>query len=112
MRQAAALMFCIVLEIALFVDSDPFEPWEGRAHDEANVSLVSFDVPAGDLGEALLRFGEQANLCLAFDPGLARGKITQGISGAYSTPHALEMLVKNSGLHIISLTGSRYRLEP
>jgi len=111
MRQVAASIFCIVLEITLLTDSDLFVPPEGHAHHGPVVSLVTFEAPAGDLSGALLRFAEQANLSLAFGHGLARGKTTEGILGTYSTPHALAMLVKNTGLQDILITGFRYRLE-
>nr|WP_314578054.1 STN domain-containing protein [uncultured Pseudomonas sp.] len=112
MRQVAALIFCIVLGIIRLTGTDPFEPPEEQAHDGTAVSLVTFVVLAGDLSGALLHFAEQANLSLAFAPGLARGKTTKGILGTHSTLHALAMLAKSLGLQVISIPGSRYRLEP
>lgn len=71
-----------------------------------------FFIPAGDLGQALNAFAEQAGLSLAFDPALTRGKQTAGVNGSASTGEALVRLLNGSGLQAIAVAGNRYRIEP
>lgn len=112
MFQRAGLFVCAVLGASMLLDSCSPELTHPPGHDAAHTAMIRFDVPQGDLGAAVLRFGEQAGVCLAFDPEMTRGKTTQGLSGTYAVSVALRMLVKDSGVNVVLLSGSRYRLEP
>lgn len=112
MLQRAGLLICSVLGASALLDFCSPELPHVRARDTAKTAAVRFDVPQGDLGAAVLRFGEQAGLCLAFDPEMLRGKTTQGLSGVYALSAALDILVKGSGLYVVSLSASHYGLEP
>jgi len=71
----------------------------------------SFAIPAGDLSQALNTLAEQADLVLAFDPALTRGKHSNGLQGSFSTDVALARLLAGSGLRGTALSAHRYRIE-
>lgn len=57
-----------------------------------------FDVPAGPLSAALLRFGTQSGLQFNVDSRLTDGKRTDGLKGTYSVEGGLTQLLAGSGL--------------
>lgn len=59
---------------------------------------AQFDVPAGTLSSALLRFGSQAGLQFNVDSRLTDGKRTPGLHGRYSVEGGLTELLAGSGL--------------
>jgi iron complex outermembrane receptor protein len=85
---------------------------EPSSSNDVSSAMTRFSIPAGDLAQALNTFAEQAQLTLAFDPALTRGKQTQGLNGAFGNGGALVRLLNGSGLQAIALSGSRYRIEP
>jgi iron complex outermembrane receptor protein len=70
-----------------------------------------FSIPASDLSQALNALAEQANLALAFDPTLTRGKTSHGLHGEFTTDVAIARLLAGSGLRATALSATRYRLE-
>ncbi|WP_438851218.1 TonB-dependent receptor domain-containing protein [Brevundimonas nasdae] len=64
----------------------------------------SFDVPAGPLTPALIRFAQQANVELAYDASLTRNASTRGLQGRYSVSDGLSRLLAGSGV-TYSLSG-------
>jgi len=79
--------------------------------DEKTSTARRFAVPAGELGQALTTLAEQANLALAYDPVLTRGKHSGGLQGEFSTADAIARLLSSSGLQAVALSGNRYRIE-
>lgn len=65
-----------------------------------------FDIPAGALGSALLRFGEQSGLQFSVGSELTRGKKTAGIKGKYTPEDGLRALLGGTGL-TFRFTGPR-----
>lgn len=57
-----------------------------------------FDVPAGPLSSALLRFGQQSGLQFNVDSRLTDGKSTGGVHGRHSAQSGLAGLLAGSGL--------------
>ncbi|PPU38819.1 hypothetical protein XaplCFBP3123_17860 [Xanthomonas arboricola pv. populi] len=57
-----------------------------------------FDVPAGPLSNALLRFGTQSGLQFNVDSRLTDGKRTEGLRGSYSIEGGLTRLLTGSGM--------------
>ncbi|MBK4217683.1 TonB-dependent siderophore receptor [Paracoccus caeni] len=57
-----------------------------------------FSIPAGPLGPALARFGQQAMLQVTYSPSVASGKNTAGVSGSMSPEEAISRLLAGSGL--------------
>ncbi|MCD7098227.1 TonB-dependent receptor [Stenotrophomonas sp. MMGLT7] len=57
-----------------------------------------FDIPAGPLSSALLRFGQQSGLQFNVDSRLTDGKSTGGVHGRHSAQSGLAGLLAGSGL--------------
>lgn len=58
----------------------------------------SFDVPAGSLGAAIARVGQQGGAVVTADAGVVRGRSTSGLKGEYTTPQALDRLLEGHAL--------------
>lgn len=58
----------------------------------------SFDIPAGSLGSAIARLGQQADVMVTVDPALVRGRHTVGLRASHTPEQALNALLANSGL--------------
>lgn len=58
----------------------------------------TFDIPAGPLGAALLRFGAQSGVQFNVDSALTEAKSTAGVQGVQAIPTALATLLDGSGL--------------
>ncbi|MEL1263036.1 TonB-dependent siderophore receptor [Pseudoxanthomonas putridarboris] len=60
--------------------------------------VIEFDVPAGPLSSALLRFGQQSGLQFNVGSDLTDGKRSAGVKGRLSAETALRTLLSGSGL--------------
>lgn len=60
--------------------------------------VVRFDIPAQELGGALLEFSKQARIQIVIESRLAESVSTANLNGEYSRSNALEMLLHGSGL--------------
>jgi len=69
-----------------------------RAQPAADAPLRGYQVPAGDLGQALARFADQAGVTVLFQPEAVRGRRSAGLQGAYAVDEALRRLLDGSGL--------------
>lgn len=52
-----------------------------------------FNIPAQSLAEALITFGQQANLQVAFEPSIAEGLTSSAVSGSYKAEDALRIML-------------------
>lgn len=59
---------------------------------------VAYDIPAGSLNGALLKYAEQAHRQLFYDASLVAGRSTPGLKGAFSEDDALARLLAGSGI--------------
>ena len=59
---------------------------------------AAYDIPAGSLSSALAAFGRQSGLQLAYDPALATGKTSPGVSTSATSDAALSALLQGTGL--------------
>lgn len=57
-----------------------------------------FAIPAGPLDQALARFGQQAMLQVTYNPAIAGGKRSPGVSGSLTSDEAIARLLEGSGL--------------
>ena len=57
-----------------------------------------FNIPAGQLDQALNTFGQQAKLLLSVDSSLTTGLSSQAVSGNLTAPQALQKLLKGTQL--------------
>jgi len=64
----------------------------------AQETVVTFTVPAGPLGAALVAYGRQAGLQVSHLGSVTAGVNTAGVSGAMSREAALDQLLAGSGL--------------
>jgi outer membrane receptor protein involved in Fe transport len=63
----------------------------------AHADTHRFDVPAGPLGEAMISFGQQANISIGLtDPRLAVS-MTHGVKGNYDLLRAIRILLRETG---------------
>ncbi len=68
-----------------------------QAHAQVAAQAVSYDIPAGPLGEALNRYAQQSGISIAIDANKVQGKRTQGLQGAYSVDDGFRTLLRDTG---------------
>lgn len=73
-------------------------PRSALAQGGATGAAQEFNITAGPLAAALTAFGEQSGLQISYDPALASGRSSPGVSGSYTPSQALSQLVSGSGL--------------
>lgn len=71
----------------------------------------AYTIPAGPLGPALSSFAAHAGVLLSFDPALAQGKSTPGLSGKFSVVDGFARLLSGTGLNARSGDGRNFTLE-
>ena len=59
----------------------------------ADSPIHEYNIPAGDLGEALRAFGAASNTQILFAPEVVAGRRTTGISGSLSVEAAMSLLL-------------------
>ena len=69
--------------------------YSAKAHA---ADVISYEIPAGPLGEALTQFGAQSGLLLSFDPVITSNKNSDGLKGRFTAPEGLQRLLVGTGL--------------
>ncbi|WP_339533069.1 TonB-dependent siderophore receptor [Pseudomonas mucidolens] len=69
-----------------------------QAEEPAGQALRQYDIPAGNLDQALNRFASASGILLSVDATLTDGKRSPGLQGRYATGPGLERLLAGSGL--------------
>ncbi|MCL7931021.1 TonB-dependent siderophore receptor [Halomonas llamarensis] len=82
-----------------------------QSQQPAQQGAQHFEVPAGDLGNALSRFAADSGVVIYFDSNLTQGKQTRGLSGDYNVESGLRTLLSGSGLSLVNEADGSYRLE-
>ena len=72
----------------------------------------SYQIPAGELADALTQFARSAGVILSFDPALVRGRRSDGLNGAYSVGAGFARLLSGSGLQARAQSGNTWTLAP
>ncbi|WP_198089214.1 STN domain-containing protein, partial [Variovorax sp. E3] len=74
--------------------------WAQQPQPGAPVAGASraYAIDAGSLDSVLGRFGREANVMVAIDPGLTQGLRSPGLQGSFTVPGALDRLLAGSGL--------------
>ncbi|WP_024690111.1 TonB-dependent siderophore receptor [Pseudomonas tremae] len=111
MPRPASSLHPLALAVLMACAAMPLHAAESSVPNPDVTAARSFSIPAGDLGQVLNSFSEQAGLALAFDPALTRGKRSTGLQGTYSTDEAIARLLGGSGLRARALSANRYRIE-
>ncbi|MFL9879622.1 TonB-dependent receptor [Herbaspirillum rhizosphaerae] len=68
-----------------------------QAYAQVAAQTVSYDIPAGPLGEALNRYAQQSGISIAIDANKVQGKRTQGLQGTYSVDDGFRVLLRDTG---------------
>src|SRR5471032_411974 len=75
------------------------------AHAQAPVAAASshkqYSIAGGPLSGVLNKFAQQADVIVAFDPALAQGQVSSGLSGSHSVQSGFEAILQGSGLSAI-----------
>ncbi|MDT7833994.1 TonB-dependent receptor [Aquabacterium sp. OR-4] len=79
----------------------------------AAAALREHALPAGPLGDLLMRYAAAAGVQLVFDPGLLQGRSSPGLRGRFSLAGGFEQLLRGSGLVLVATpTGYTLRAQP
>jgi iron complex outermembrane receptor protein len=70
----------------------------------------SYQVPAGSLGAALIRFAGLAGVSLSVDPALVSGRNSAGLFGEYDVEEGFARLLQGSGLQLLPVAEQAYTL--
>ncbi|RMS41533.1 TonB-dependent siderophore receptor, partial [Pseudomonas coronafaciens pv. garcae] len=97
MPRPASSLHLLALAVLMACAAMPLHAAESSVPNQDVTAARSFSIPAGDLGQVLNSFSEQADLALAFAPALTRGKRSTGLQGTYSTDEAIARLLGGSG---------------
>lgn len=76
----------------------------------ATEAAQSYDLPAQDLNQALLKFAQSANVQLFYDNGLVEGRRSSELRGRYTARQALTKLLAGTGLSY-SISGRTVNLR-
>ena len=71
----------------------------------------SYNIAAGALTDALLRFAAQAKITIQFDTQLTKNLKTSGLQGEYSIKNGLTTLLRGSALNLEKVSASVYTLK-
>lgn len=69
-----------------------------------------FDIPAGPVNSALAQFSALTGVTVSFDPAIARGQRSAGLSGSYTVDAGLRQLLAGSTLQPVQLANGSYSL--
>ncbi|GHD23756.1 TonB-dependent siderophore receptor [Tianweitania populi] len=96
-RLAAGLRAGIATAVAAAAIATSPIALSSRAFAQSNAQ-ASFNIPAGPLNQTLALFGSQSGTQLSYEASIASGKTTSGASGAISREHALDQILRGTGL--------------
>lgn len=74
-------------------------------------AVLSFDIPAGPLNQALSGFAARAGVALSFDGKLLEGKTSKGLHGTTTVNEGFAQLLQGSGLQAQRLANGGYTLK-
>lgn len=75
------------------------------------VQAVRYDVPAGDMIDALNRFAQQSGVSIALEADKLQGLKTDGLKGTYQVEDGFNQLLRGSG-YAVGKTAAGYVLVP
>ncbi len=68
------------------------------ATGDAATQAIAFQIPAGTLDAAIASLGRQARLQIVYDPAIAAGAQSPGLSATMTAPEALGRLLSGTGI--------------
>lgn len=107
----------LAMAAAVSVVAGALTPLTAQAQPAANVAdkaLRSFSIPAAPMDTALNQLAREAQVMIAFDPGLVHGMQSRGFQGTATLQGVLDALLASHGLqaHSEGLGAWRIRLAP
>ena len=101
------------LLIASLLVPAPLAPlaFPALAQQQDGTELRDYDIPAGPLDEALIRFIDSSGVFLAGNAALASGLQTEGLTGRYTVDEGLARLLTGSGLRYRFTSANTVTLE-
>ncbi len=92
-KNRVTLAFATLIAYSSLANSEPLN---------TNIPAKSFNIPAGNLTNALSLYAANAGVLLPFDSVLTEGKKTAGLKGNYSIGEGFANLLKGTGLEVIN----------
>jgi len=81
-----------------------------QAYQQDQKSL-NYNIPAGDLTNALNQYAQKAGVSLVFDPNLTKGKTSKGLKGQYGLTEGFNKLLAGSGLAAVANAEGDFELK-
>ncbi|WP_160328652.1 TonB-dependent receptor [Kordiimonas lacus] len=101
------------LAVTLAIGGPVFASEIAATNEVASINtMVQFDLTGKALSDALLEFTDLTGLGLVFDSRLVAGKDAPDLAGQYSAKVALDLLLANSGLHVVDVGGNTLAIVP
>ncbi|MBO9356061.1 TonB-dependent siderophore receptor [Bordetella petrii] len=72
---------------------------------------ATYEIPAGNLDEALASFAAKAGVSITVAPALVQGRTSRGLKGSYTVREGFSRLLAGSGLEAVAGTGNVYVLR-
>jgi len=85
--------------------------WAAPGEPLDSVASRSYAIGAGPLGQTLSTFAVDAGIALSFEPALAQGLNSPGLSGHFSAREAVARLLAGSGLDMVVRSDGSYTLQ-
>jgi iron complex outermembrane receptor protein len=105
----SALAVAHALALGLLAAAGSAQAAEPPAQAQA-AARKSYAIPAGELEAVLNRFGRESGTLLSFPAALTAGLQSEGLSGAYTVPEALQQLLRGTGLAPAAQANGSYTL--
>lgn len=100
----------VLLPLTAHAQQQSQQQSQQQLQQQAEQGAQHFEVPAGDLGNALSHFAADSGVVIYFDASLTQGKQTRGLSGDYNAEGGLRALLSGSGLSLVKEADGSYRL--
>lgn len=78
---------------------------------QTSTQMLSLNLPAGPLDQALNHLAVQSKLTISYSPGLVKGKTTHSLSGTHTPADALRILLTGTGLTFDELNTTTFVLR-
>ncbi len=104
LKKASRKKIAILIH-ALFLTACLAVTYSGIAN-AAEARQANYNVPAGNLEDALNTFAKQSGITLTFDPAIVKGKSVAAVKGELPQKEALDRILKDTGLQPVTRDGA------
>ncbi len=106
----------LAVQLALLAGTGTLAAWStpvaAQTAAGSAATVRQYDIPAGPLNEALMRFSGDAGILLAGASAQAQGRTSPGLRGAYDVTQGLAALLAGTGLQAYRHADGSYGLRP